>query len=248
METFRGEQLHTVDYPGARALPRPTHRRGGRRRVGGPVPGRARAGHRHGLGHPARAGLAHRRLHPRPRPRGGRARRGAGTRGPAAGERRQRDRAGAARAGARRPSGSAPTTRHPMFARSSPTACGCADGTFEPADVILWATGFRPAVDPPGAAAPAQPARRHPARRHHRRRSTRACSWSATARRRAPSAPTGPAGWPRAASRSGWQRTRRISRRRAPPAPDGRAGRAARRAGRCGRSRTPPGPARAARP
>ena len=37
--------------------------------------------------------------------------------------------------------------RRPMFARIEPDGVRWADGSFEPADVILWATGFRPAVD-----------------------------------------------------------------------------------------------------
>ncbi len=36
--------------------------------------------------------------------------------------------------------------RRPMFARIEPRGVRWADGTFEPVDVILWATGFRPAV------------------------------------------------------------------------------------------------------
>ena len=36
--------------------------------------------------------------------------------------------------------------RHPMFASVEPDGVRFADGTFEPADAILWATGFRPAV------------------------------------------------------------------------------------------------------
>ncbi|WP_377324419.1 NAD(P)-binding domain-containing protein [Pimelobacter simplex] len=36
--------------------------------------------------------------------------------------------------------------RRPMFARIEPDGVRWADGSFEPADVILWATGFRPAV------------------------------------------------------------------------------------------------------
>ncbi|GAA3816564.1 NAD(P)-binding domain-containing protein [Nocardioides panacisoli] len=36
--------------------------------------------------------------------------------------------------------------RRPMFARIEADGVRWADGTFEPADVILWATGFRPAV------------------------------------------------------------------------------------------------------
>lgn len=37
--------------------------------------------------------------------------------------------------------------RRPMFARIEPHGVRWADGTFEPADVILWATGFRAAID-----------------------------------------------------------------------------------------------------
>jgi len=36
--------------------------------------------------------------------------------------------------------------RRPMFARIEPDGVRWADGTVEPVDVILWATGFRPAV------------------------------------------------------------------------------------------------------
>ena len=36
--------------------------------------------------------------------------------------------------------------RRPMFARIEPDGVRWADGTFEPVGVILWATGFRPAV------------------------------------------------------------------------------------------------------
>ena len=36
--------------------------------------------------------------------------------------------------------------RRPMFARVEPDGVRWADGSFEPADVILWATGFRPTV------------------------------------------------------------------------------------------------------
>lgn len=37
--------------------------------------------------------------------------------------------------------------RHPMFARIEEHGVRMRDGSFEPVDVILWATGFRPAVD-----------------------------------------------------------------------------------------------------
>ena len=36
--------------------------------------------------------------------------------------------------------------RHPMFTRIEPDGVRMPDGTLEPTDVILWATGFRPAV------------------------------------------------------------------------------------------------------
>ena len=36
--------------------------------------------------------------------------------------------------------------RRPVFARIEPTGVRWADGTFEPVDAILWATGFRPAI------------------------------------------------------------------------------------------------------
>jgi cation diffusion facilitator CzcD-associated flavoprotein CzcO len=38
-------------------------------------------------------------------------------------------------------------TRRPMFERIEPDGVRWADGTFEPVDAILWATGFRPAVN-----------------------------------------------------------------------------------------------------
>ncbi len=37
--------------------------------------------------------------------------------------------------------------RRPMFARIEPDGVRWADGSFEQVDVILWATGFRPATD-----------------------------------------------------------------------------------------------------
>ena len=113
------------------AYPGPEHFRGRRVVVvgggasGGPAARRDRPGRRrHPLGDPARAGVAHRRLHARARPRGGGAGRGAGTPRAAARQRRQRDRAGAARAGAggraARRLRAAPDVRR----GSSPTACG----------------------------------------------------------------------------------------------------------------------------
>jgi cation diffusion facilitator CzcD-associated flavoprotein CzcO len=38
-------------------------------------------------------------------------------------------------------------TRHPMFDRITPTGVAWPDGTETPVDVILWATGFRAAID-----------------------------------------------------------------------------------------------------
>ncbi len=38
-------------------------------------------------------------------------------------------------------------TRHPMFVSVEEGGVRMPDGSFEPADVILWATGFRPALD-----------------------------------------------------------------------------------------------------
>ena len=38
--------------------------------------------------------------------------------------------------------------RHPMFTAVEPDGVRMPDGSFEPADVILWATGFRPALSP----------------------------------------------------------------------------------------------------
>jgi thioredoxin reductase len=37
--------------------------------------------------------------------------------------------------------------RHPMFTAIEPRGVRMADGTFQPADVIVWATGFRQAID-----------------------------------------------------------------------------------------------------
>lgn len=37
--------------------------------------------------------------------------------------------------------------RHPMFDRIEPSGVRWDEGSFEPADVIIWATGFRPAVE-----------------------------------------------------------------------------------------------------
>jgi cation diffusion facilitator CzcD-associated flavoprotein CzcO len=145
METFRGEQLHTVDYPGA------DHFRGRRTVV---VGGGASAVQFLGELAPVTDTIWVTRRPPVWRtddftPDRGReavalveerVRRGL----PPASvvsvtglglreQEREAERLGAYR-------------RRPMFARVEPDGVRWADGTFEPADVILWATGFRPAV------------------------------------------------------------------------------------------------------
>jgi hypothetical protein len=47
---------------------------------------------------------------------------------------------------ARAAAGRGALARHPMFTAIEPRGVRMADGTFQPADVILWATGFRQAV------------------------------------------------------------------------------------------------------
>ena len=195
VETFRGEQLHTVDYPG------PEHFRGRRVLVVGggasavQLLGEIAPGHRHRLGDPSAAGLAVGGLRPRGRPGRGGAGGAAGTAWPAAGQRRQRHRARAARAGAR---GRAPRRlRAPADVRPDRAGRGALGRRRvrarrrDPLGHRLPAGGR-----PPGAAAPAQP--------HggilldgRPRSPTRGCSWSATGRRPARSAPTGPGGRPR---------------------------------------------------
>ena len=146
LQSFRGEQLHTAGYPGAGPLPRQARDRRRRRRIGGPVPRRAGAGQRHALGHPSPAGVAHRGVRPGRRARGRRPGRGAGPPRTPAGQRRQRDRTGAARAGARGRARSVPTHDARCSRAIEPDGVRMPDGSFEPADVILWATGFRPAI------------------------------------------------------------------------------------------------------
>ena len=145
METFRGEQLHTADYPG------PEHFRGRRTVV---VGGGASAVQFLGELAPVTDTLWVTRREPVWRtddftPEAGRAavalveervRRGlppasvVSVTGLALREQeREAERLGAYR-------------RRPMFASVEPDGVRFADGTFEPADVILWATGFRPAV------------------------------------------------------------------------------------------------------
>ncbi|MCW2793602.1 MAG: pyridine nucleotide-disulfide oxidoreductase [Nocardioides sp.] len=145
VETFAGEQLHTVDYPG------PEHFRGRRVVV---VGGGASAVQFLGELAPVTETLWVTRREPVWRtddftPDAGRAavalveervRRGlppasvVSVTGLAL---REQER-GAERLGA--------YERHPMFVAVEPQGVRFADGTFEPADVILWATGFRPAV------------------------------------------------------------------------------------------------------
>ena len=146
-ETFLGEQLHTVDYPGAE------HFAGKRVLV---VGGGASAVQFLGelapvtpdaLGHPtppvwrtdefdreaghAAVALVEERVRRRP----------------AAGERGQRDRPRAARAGARRRGARRLPSATDVRPRSSLTACAGRTAPSSRADAILWATGFRPAVD-----------------------------------------------------------------------------------------------------
>ena len=193
------------DYPGAE------HFRGRRVLVvGGGASavqflGELAPGHRHAVGDPPPAGVARRRLRRRRRPRRGHRGRGARTTGAAAGERRQRDRPGAAAPGAGGGPARAPTSGGSRCSSgSSPTACGGPTAAFEPVDVILWATGFRPAVDhlaplglriPAGRHRPRAGARQR-AGRDHGRAATRACSSWATAPRPARSAPRAPVGRP----------------------------------------------------
>ena len=86
--------------------------------------------------------------------------------------------------------------RLPMFERIEADGVRWADGRFERVDAILWATGFRPAVDhlaplglrsPEGGIALESMPRQRPGR-DHVGASTRGSSWSATGRRPAPSA------------------------------------------------------------
>lgn len=145
LDTFRGEQLHTVDYPG------PDRFRGRRTVV---VGGGASAVQFLGELAPVTETLWVTRQAPVWRtddftPQAGRAavalveervRRGlppasvVSVTGLAL---REQERA-AERLGA--------YERHPMFTAVEPGGVRFADGTFEPADVILWATGFRPAI------------------------------------------------------------------------------------------------------
>ena len=106
----------------------------------------------------------------------------------AAAERRQGDRP-RLDPGRTRRAGPGVLNRRPMFDRIGPDGVGLADGGLSPADMILWATGFRAALDHLAplhlagpAAASAWTAPGWPP--------SRGCNWSATAPRPAPSAPT----------------------------------------------------------
>ncbi len=143
---FRGRQLHVADYVSAEEF------RGQHVIVVGGGISAVRAARRdlpgddHGLVHPPRTGLARGRVHAAGRSRRGRARRGEGAPGSAAAERRLRhrprlDARAACRRRAGRPSATADVRRHrtrwgPPGRRRLP-----------PAGVILWATGFRAALD-----------------------------------------------------------------------------------------------------
>ena len=145
METFRGEQVHTADYPGAQHFP-------GKRTI--VVGGGASAVQFLGELAPVTETIWVTRQEPVWRtddftPDAGRAavarveqrvRRGlppasvVSVTGLALREQeREAERLGAYR-------------RRPMFASIERTGVRFSDGTFEPVDVILWATGFRPAV------------------------------------------------------------------------------------------------------
>ncbi|WP_375001511.1 NAD(P)-binding domain-containing protein [Aeromicrobium sp. CTD01-1L150] len=156
-ETFRGEQLHTVQYPGAE------HFRGRRVLV---VGGGASAVQFLGQLRPVTDTLWVTRREPVWRtepfdPEAGReavamvterVRQGLPPRSVVSvtGLMLRPQEAEAARLGAYRPRrGSGATGRGghlPMFDRIEPTGVSWTDGTHEPVDVILWATGFRPAV------------------------------------------------------------------------------------------------------
>ncbi|MEH3033712.1 MAG: NAD(P)-binding domain-containing protein [Aeromicrobium erythreum] len=145
-ETFRGEQLHTVDYPG------PEHFRGRRVLV---VGGGASAVQFLGALRPLTDTLWVTRREPVWRtepfdPEAGRhavelvaerVRAGYPPRSVVSvtGLMLRPQEAEAARLGA--------YERRPMFERVEPDGVRWADGSFEPVDVILWATGFRPDVD-----------------------------------------------------------------------------------------------------
>jgi cation diffusion facilitator CzcD-associated flavoprotein CzcO len=145
IETFRGEQLHTVDHPG------PEHFRGRRTVVVGggasavqilgeiaPVTDTVWVTRREPVWRtddftPERGREAVARVEERVR-RGLPPASVVSVTGLALREQeREAERLGAYR-------------RRPMFVAVEPDGVRFADGTFEPADVILWATGFRPAV------------------------------------------------------------------------------------------------------
>ncbi|BFO19478.1 hypothetical protein SHKM778_58660 [Streptomyces sp. KM77-8] len=103
--------------------------------------------------------------------------------------------------------------RQPMFDRITPDGVEWADGRRVAADVILWATGFRPSVEhlaplrlrEPGGGIRVEERGRSP---------IRGSIWSATAPRRAPSAPTGPGARRYGTSAGCWRRRNRSRRDR----------------------------------
>ena len=181
--------------PGPRALPRPPGAGRRRRRLGHPAARRDRPGRRHRLGDPPAAGVAVRRLRPRGRPGRGGAGGGPGTPRPPAGQRRQRHRAGAPGAGARgRAAGRlrAPADVRPHRARRGALVRRLVRaGGRDPLGHRLPAGGR-----PPRAAAAALACTAGSSSTAPPRSPTPGCSWSATGRRRARSAPTGPGARP----------------------------------------------------
>ena len=134
-----------------------------------------------------------------------------------------------------------------MFDAIEPDGVRMPDGTRWPADVILWATGFRPAVGHLGPLHLQSRVRRHPARRHDRgRRPARAAGRLRPLGQHHRRQPRRPGRRPRS-SRTGSDRIGRSDARAWPPAPDGRAGRPARRSCRSARSGTRRAPGRAVR-
>ena len=201
-ETFAGEQLHTADYPG------PEHFRGKRVLV---VGGGASAVQFIGAlgrsptrsGSPAASRCGARTSSPRRSAARSWQGRGARTPGAATPECRQRYGPDAPAAGARgRAARSVRTPADVQPHRARRRALGRQAGAFERVDVILWATGFRPAIEHLGPLHLRSP-RGGIQLDGTRPWPTRASRWSATARPRARSAPTAPGVQRHEASRRG---------------------------------------------